>query len=139
MQTIKPPNSDIHSRFSWVRVVFCFRDSARSCAPSEPISFSEYGNISLMYSNINSLNSNIPLRFSQVRVVFCFRDSARACAPSEPIPLPEYGNISLILPHVFKHKFTQLQHTSKVQPGEGGVLLQRLSQSLCSFRANEIV
>src|SRR5579862_747136 len=33
--------SDIHPRFSWVRVVFCFRDSARALAPSWPILLSE--------------------------------------------------------------------------------------------------
>src|SRR5579862_5801577 len=31
--------SDIQKRFSWVRVVFCFRDSARALAPSWPILF----------------------------------------------------------------------------------------------------
>src|SRR5207248_880039 len=35
MQTINPPNSDIPLRFSWVRVVFCFRGSARSCSSSD--------------------------------------------------------------------------------------------------------
>src|SRR3954453_15784579 len=92
-------NSDIPSRFSWVRVVFFFRDSARACAPSEPIWLSEDRNISLIYTNKNSFNSDIHLRFSWVRVVFCFRDSARACAPSEPIWLSEDRNISLIYTH----------------------------------------
>src|SRR5436305_880274 len=36
-------NHDIHSRFSWVRVVLCFRDSARACAPSDPMLLSECG------------------------------------------------------------------------------------------------
>src|SRR3954471_19731478 len=83
-------NSDIPLRFSWVRVVFSFRDSARACAPSEPIWLSEDRNISLIYANKNSFNSNIQKRFSWVTVVFSFRDSARACAPSEPILLSEY-------------------------------------------------
>src|SRR3954471_22525839 len=81
-------NSDIHLRFSWVRVVFFFRDSARACAPSEPIWLSEDRNISLAYANKNSFNSDILQRFSWVRVVFFFRDSARACAPLESISFP---------------------------------------------------
>src|SRR4051812_13703440 len=31
--------SDIPLRFSWVRIVFCFRDSARAQAPESPILF----------------------------------------------------------------------------------------------------
>src|SRR3954469_23065897 len=83
--------SDILSRFSWVRVVFCFRDSARACAPSSPILLPRKigGQLDLTVDmqTIDPPNSDIPLRFSWVRVVFCFRDSARACAPSGPILL----------------------------------------------------
>src|SRR3954466_5243296 len=96
MQAIHPHNSDIQERFSWVRVVFCFRDSAKACAPSEPIWLSEDGNISLIYANKSPFNSDIPSRLSWVRVVFFFKDSARACAPSEPIWLSKDRNISLI-------------------------------------------
>src|SRR4051812_26062104 len=74
MQTINPPNSDILLKFNWVRVVFCFRDSARAFAPSGPILLSEYGkyyfDLIMDMQTINPSNSDIPSSFSWVRVVF---------------------------------------------------------------------
>src|SRR3954465_6838398 len=94
-------NSDIQERFSWVRVVFCFRDSARACAPSEPVLLSECGeyqlDLRIDMQRINPAISAIRPIYSGVRVVFCFRGSARACAPSEPVLLSECGEYQLDL------------------------------------------
>src|SRR3954471_21670564 len=40
-EIINSLNYNIPERFSWVRVVFCFRDSAKACAPSGSIPLSE--------------------------------------------------------------------------------------------------
>src|SRR3954469_22829405 len=39
IQTVTTLISDILERFSWVSVVFCFRDSPRARAPSSPMLF----------------------------------------------------------------------------------------------------
>src|SRR4051794_34278611 len=97
LQTTDLPNSDIPVRYSWVRVVFCFRDSAKSFVPSEPISLSGKKSAGLHHGRVDnkSTNYDIRSRFRWVSVVFCFRDSANACAPSEPIKFSEKQTVSL--------------------------------------------
>src|SRR3954469_8900138 len=96
--------SDMRERFSWVRIVFCFRDSARAQAPEAPIWLSKRictGQLNLVthIQTVTTLISDIQERFSWVSVVFCFRDSARARAPSAPIWLPKRictGQLNLV-------------------------------------------
>src|SRR5579862_362668 len=140
--------SDILSRFSWVRVVFCFRDSARALAPSAPISFpAKCKNMhrsaasNRPHSNSHTLISDIHSRFSWVTVVFCFRDSARALAPSAPISFPAkcknmHRSAASNRPHSNSH--TDFQHTFEIQLGKGRVLLQRLGQSAGTLSADFI-
>ena len=138
-----PPRSDVPLRFSSVRVVFCFRDSARARAPSSPMLLSEQKRSTSAGSRHAATNNNPPdvlQRFSSVRVVFCFRDSARARAPSSPMLLPEQKRarqLDLVtqLQTIIHPDLTYL----KIQLGEGRVLLQRLGQSAGSLVADAII